>query len=209
MLPGLIASRFAIQPDIVQILLVFFAYSFIGYLLEVVVLTIENRQLVLNRGFASHMPFCIIYGFGGIFGYALLKPFEWNPLLLFFVGALLFTIFEYIVGRLQIYLFGDFWWDYTHKRFNYQGILCLQSSVGWGVGAMALVYVLHGFVVQMVGRIPAQVAAPLVAFLALAYVTDFLMSARTARQRQDAQVEEMVTKNKQVEEKRATRWNWF
>ena len=43
----------------------FFAFSFIGYLLECTVLSYENRSPVLNRGF-GHGPFCVIYGFGAL-----------------------------------------------------------------------------------------------------------------------------------------------
>ena len=43
----------------------FFTFSLIGYILECIVLTVENRKPVYNRGF-GHGPFCIIYGFGAV-----------------------------------------------------------------------------------------------------------------------------------------------
>ena len=41
----------------------FFLYSFLGYLLECIVLTVEYKRPVVDRGF-GHGPFCVIYGFG-------------------------------------------------------------------------------------------------------------------------------------------------
>ena len=45
----------------------FFMYSFLGYLLECTVLSIEYRRPVVDRGF-GHGPFCVIYGFGALGG---------------------------------------------------------------------------------------------------------------------------------------------
>ncbi len=61
-------------------------------------------------------PFCIIYGFGAMLGYALLRPFSGNYVLLYVVGAAAATAFEYLTALfLMLRLFGSFWWDYTNK----------------------------------------------------------------------------------------------
>ena len=56
----------------------FFAFSFIGYLLECTVLSYENRRPVLNRGF-GHGPFCVIYGFGALGACLILEPLAGQP----------------------------------------------------------------------------------------------------------------------------------
>ncbi|MDL2214309.1 putative ABC transporter permease [Clostridia bacterium OttesenSCG-928-O13] len=184
MLADLMHTRLLLGPNPAQLVLVFFTYSFMGYVLECIVLTIEKRQLVVNRGFANHLPFCIIYGFGAILGYGLLSPFKNNIVLLFVVGALCATVFEYLVARLQLQLFGSFWWDYSKKPFNYQGILCLESTVGWGFVAIVVIKVLHQIVAGFVRMVPPQVQTPLAFILLLAYVVDFAQSAREARQKE-------------------------
>lgn len=108
----------------------FFLYSFLGWVMECIVIRREKGRWE-NRGFA-HLPFCIIYGFGAMLGFALLRPFSGNYVLLYLVGAVLATLFEYLTARLMLRLFGTFWWDYTNKPFNYKGILCLESTLGWG-----------------------------------------------------------------------------
>ena len=65
----------------------FFVFSLLGYLLECVVLTYENKTPVINRGF-GHGPFCIIYGFGALGAVALLTPLAAAALLVF---CLLYT----------------------------------------------------------------------------------------------------------------------
>lgn len=184
MILDIIAHRLALPPQFPTVVLVFFAYSLLGYYLECVVLTIDKRRLVIDRGFASHMPFCIIYGFGGMLMFGLLAPFKDNLIALFLLGAAGATAFELLTAKLQQRIFGDFWWDYTNKPFNYKGMLCLESTIGWGFAAIIVVHFLHRPLVWLVGRIPGQLAAPLAVLLLAAYLADFILSARAAsRQR--------------------------
>lgn len=67
---------------------------------------------------------------------------------------LLATVLEYLTGIAMMRLFGSLWWDYSHKPFNYKGILCLESSVGWGVLAVLYFRVLEGLVSGYIGAIP-------------------------------------------------------
>lgn len=176
-----LTARLPIVADPVTLLLVFFIYSFSGYILECIVLSVEKRRLVVDRGFTNHLPLCIIYGFGAIGGVALLGPLRANPVLLFCAGALVATLFEYMTARLQLHLFGSFWWDYSEKPMNYKGILCLESTIGWGVAAILVVRYVHGGVVMLARMVPKNAAAVLVLALAVSYLVDFYYSARTLR----------------------------
>ena len=190
MIENILHSRLMLQPESDKIILVFFAYSFLGYLLECTVLTVEKRRIVINRGFTSHLPFCIIYGFGAILGYALLSPFKDNLPLLFLMGAVSATCLEFIVAQMQLNLFNSFWWDYSNKPFNYKGILCLESTLGWGFVAIFVVRLLHRTVVAFVNWIPQRMEAPLAAFLLTAYCVDFLLGVRVALHKKRQEQEE-------------------
>lgn len=174
--------RLSLRPEPAFLVLLFFAYAFLGNIMECLVLSAEKRQMVLNRGFVRHLPFCIIYGFGALLGYALLLPFEHSYLLLFIVGALGATAFEYFVAMLQVRMFGDFWWDYTNKPFNYKGILCLESTLGWGVLAIVIVKLGHKLLAGFVSKVPPHIATTVAVLLVLAYVMDFAFSARQSYQ---------------------------
>ena len=121
--------------DVYHAIHTFLLFGLFGYVMECVVLTIETKKLVLNRGFIKG-PFCMIYGFAAVFLPALLRPFAHHVVLLFLAGMILATLFEYLTGKVMIRLFGSLWWDYSHKKFNYKGILCLESSLGWGLLAV-------------------------------------------------------------------------
>lgn len=154
----------------------FFIYSFMGWVMECIVIRRE-KGFWENRGFAR-VPFCIIYGFGAMLGYLLLKPFSHNYFLLYLVGAVCATAFEYLTARLMLRLFGTFWWDYTNKPFNYKGILCLESTLGWGVIAVFLFAFMHKFVVGVSLAMPRTVGLMMAVILSIVYAVDFMMCMR-------------------------------
>ena len=154
----------------------FFIYSFMGWVMECIVIRRE-KGFWENRHFAR-VPFCIIYGFGAMLGYLLLKPFSHNYFLLYLVGAVCATAFEYLTARLMLRLFGTFWWDYTNKPFNYKGILCLESTLGWGVIAVFLFAFMHKFVVGVSLAMPRTVGLMMAVVLSIVYAVDFMMCMR-------------------------------
>ena len=131
--------------DVWHLVAAFCIYSVLGWLVESVYMSICNRRLT-NRGFAKG-PFCPIYGFGALAGYFLLRPFAGNPVLLYLTGAFTATVFEYLVGKAMRRLFGEVWWDYNEKPFNYQGIVCLESTIAWGFYAVIIIAIIPMLVV--------------------------------------------------------------
>ena len=74
----------------------------------------------------------------------------------------------------MIRLFGSFWWDYSKKKYNYKGIICLESSVGWGFLGIFFFCFLNGFMQSIVARIPVQPGKYMAVLLILGYGIDFL-----------------------------------
>ena len=134
--------------DVYHIVTAFFVYSVLGWLVESIYMSFCNRKLT-NRGFAKG-PFCTIYGFGAVIGYIVLHPLKGNVVLLYFTGAILATVFEYLVGLAMKKIFGIVWWDYNNKPFNYKGMICLESTVAWGFYAIIIVFFLHKAVLSLI-----------------------------------------------------------
>ena len=83
------------------------------------------------------------------------------------------TTMELITANVMIRLFGSFWWDYSHKPFNYRGIICLESSLAWGLLGLFFFYYLDGWVRTAVGYIPGRISAVMAVALTLFYLCDF------------------------------------
>lgn len=134
--------------DLYHLIQWFLAYSILGWFVESVYMSFCNRKLT-NRGFAKG-PICPIYGFGALGAYFLLQPIRERYVLLYICGAVLATVFEFLVARLMTKLFGEVWWDYSEKPFNYKGVLCLESTIAWGFYTVIMFAFLHGFVERIV-----------------------------------------------------------
>ncbi len=136
--------------DVYHLVSAFIIYSMLGWLVESIYMSFCNKKLT-NRGFAKS-PFCPIYGFGAVIGYLTLRPLETNLFQLYLTGAVLATVFEFLVGKLMLGLFGEVWWDYNDKPCNYKGIVCLESTVAWGFYAVIIIVFLHSRVMAFIDR---------------------------------------------------------
>ena len=146
--------------DIYHLLAAFVLYSILGWALESTYMSFCNHKLT-NRGFGKG-PFCPIYGFGGVLGYLILSPLRGKLVKLYFLGAILATTFEYLVGIGMIRFLGELWWDYNNKPFNYRGIICLESTVAWGFYAIGIVQFVHDAMYHIIDRVQIQVGIRLI-----------------------------------------------
>ncbi len=116
---------------------IYLVYSFLGWVGETVVATIKGRQFT-NRGMASG-PFCFVYGTAGVLLAVGLADLRTNWLALFAGSFLIATVVEWVTAKFLERVPHRRWWDYSGKKFNLDGYVCLQYSVLWGVlGAVSV-----------------------------------------------------------------------
>ncbi|MDD3277442.1 MAG: putative ABC transporter permease [Lachnospiraceae bacterium] len=164
--------------DLYHVISWFWIYSFLGWIWESSYVSIRSHKLV-NRGFVSG-PALTIYGAGAVAVYLIMKPFSGNVLLLYLGGVAVATILEYITGMLMEAIFHTNWWDYSHKKFNLQGKICLESSLFWGVMTLVLFYVFQPFVDAVVELLPRMYGEITLNIVMVVYCVDFGMSAFAA-----------------------------
>ncbi len=157
--------------DLYHLVACFFLFSIIGWVVESIYMSFCNKKLT-NRGFMTG-PFCPIYGFGATVGYILLHPFADNIVLLYLVGALLATAFEFIVAKLMLRLFGEVWWDYNDKFCNYKGVVCLESTLAWGLYAVIIITFLFDKVMSFVDKYPHSWGIKTITLVFVMAVFDF------------------------------------
>ena len=116
---------------------IYLVYSFLGWVGETVVATIKGRRFT-NRGMASG-PFCFVYGTAGVLLAVGLADLRTNWLALFAGSFLIATVVEWVTAKFLERVHHRRWWDYSGKKFNLDGYVCLQYSVLWGVlGAVSV-----------------------------------------------------------------------
>lgn len=120
---------------------IFLAYSFLGWILETISAAVKSRRF-LNRGVLTG-PVCTVYGIAAVILTVFLRELEQEGRLFFlFLGCMIWaTAVEWLAGRSLEKLHHSRWWDYSHKKWNLDGYICLEYSVIWGVlGMICLKY---------------------------------------------------------------------
>lgn len=156
---------------ILQWLLFLYIYCFIGWCWETAYVSIAKRKYV-NRGF-MHGPFLPIYGTGAIMMLVVSAPFQDNLWLTYLAGVVGATSLELVTGTAMELLFKVRYWDYSEKRFNYKGYICLSSSVAWGFFTILMTRYLHKPVEQLVLNLPAVFSRWLTIALTIYVLLDF------------------------------------
>lgn len=160
-----------------SLVILFFLYSFLGWAMETVYCSIPAQKFVY-RGFLVG-PLCPIYGFGSLAVVLILWPFRRHPELIFLFGMIITSALEYFVSVLLEKLFKKSWWDYSDKKFNVNGRICLQNSILFGILSLFLVYILHPSFLDIIDRMPVAVLLYTSGVLTLIFCIDIVFSVRT------------------------------
>ena len=115
--------------SIYELLLVFLVYSFIGWIIETVFATIRQRKIA-NRGLING-PYCVLYGVAASIISITLR--ELTGIWLFLFSSIYASVAEWIGGWLIERMYHERWWNYSNKKFNIGGYVCLSMSAFWGV----------------------------------------------------------------------------
>ena len=140
---------------IIQWFAFFMIYSFFGWCIESTLVSITKKKLV-NRGFLNG-PILPLYGFGSIVMLVSTLWIEDNIVLVYIFGAVAATGLEYFTGAAMEAMLHIKYWDYSHKKFNLHGYICLKSSLFWGVLTVFLVEVIQKPVANIVTNIDVSI----------------------------------------------------
>lgn len=138
--------------SILELASLFFCYSFLGWFIETSVATIKNKKYK-NRGFVSG-PFCLIYGFSGVFMTIFLWELHKTPAFLFFGTTIVATAIEWFTGKTFERINQEKWWDYSKKKWNLDGYICLQYSLLWGILGCIAIYWTNDFIINLFFLLP-------------------------------------------------------
>ena len=154
--------------------LLYIIYSMIGWLLEVVWTFITDKKLV-NRGFLIG-PYCPIYGTGCILMILLLQKYSDDILVLFIMSMLICSILEYATSYFMEKIFKARWWDYSNRKFNINGRICLETLIPFGILGCILIYALNPFVSKLIKAIPSNILIIISGIVFIAFLIDNIVS---------------------------------
>lgn len=169
--------------NIVQWLFIFYLYSFLGWCFESTYVSIKSKK-VINRGFMRG-PFLPLYGSGAVMMLVVSMPFAHNGMLTYIAGCIGATALEYVTGVTMEALFKVRYWDYSNKPFNFQGQICLSSTIAWGFFTVLMTRVLHPPIDHFVVSMPQQILGYVTALLTVYILIDFTLSFKAAMDLRD------------------------
>ncbi len=160
--------------NIPEYFLWFMIYAILGWAWESFITSVPQRRFV-NRGFLNG-PYCPIYGVGAllfIFGTNYIE----NPILRFLAGAIIACALEYVTSWALEKIFKARWWDYTPRRFNLNGRICLEGFLVFGIAAVVIPYI-HQYIADFTAQFTPAFINSAFSICLIILVTDIVITNR-------------------------------
>jgi len=161
-----------------QWIMFFFIYCFFGWIWESCYVSVQKKRWV-NRGFL-HLPMLPLYGSGAVMMLFVSLPVMDNLFLVYLAGVIAATALELVVGLGMEALFKVKYWDYSKDKFNYKGVICLKSSLFWGVLTLFLTEIAQVPLEKLVCGMPYVLLVILTAVIGAAFLYDTYISTKAA-----------------------------
>ncbi len=166
--------------NILNYVLMFFAFSAIGWTIESIYCSIGNKKLI-NRGFL-YGPVCPIYGAGALLFEILVTPlsdpFKTRWWLVIIVGMVVADILEYLTSYIMEKLFNARWWDYSENFLNLHGRICFKHTCYWGLFSFIFVYAVSPIYRYLIGFIPQNIRNIAVYVILVVFLVDLAFTVR-------------------------------
>ena len=159
-----------------KLFLLFLIYAFIGWIIEVIAKKIELGKFI-NRGFLIG-PYLPIYGCGGLLITLTLTRYYDSPITLFVMALFICSVLEYFTSYILEKLFNARWWDYSTKKFNINGRICLNTMAAFGALGCVVVYILNPLIFKMFSFWAENIISVVSVILGLVFIFDVVVSLK-------------------------------
>lgn len=156
--------------------LLFLIYSFLGWSIEVIAVGISKKKFI-NRGFLIG-PYCPIYGLSAIIMVFYLNRYKDDILTVFLLAVIVCSFVEYIVSYIMEKLFNARWWDYSNKKFNINGRVCLTNAFAFGILGLLLIYIVNPLLSDLLDKMSNKPLIIISTTLLTIFVIDFIVSMK-------------------------------
>ena len=161
----------------VDLVLLFFAYSFLGWCIEVTLKFFQFHRFI-NRGFLTG-PWLPIYGSGAVLitlAVNGLAPLESSVGTTFALSFVLCGTVEYGTSYVMEKRFHARWWDYSQKPMNLHGRVWIGNLILFGLGGVLIIEVLDPLFLGLIGSLSLLRRQILAGVLGSVFLADYIMS---------------------------------
>jgi uncharacterized membrane protein len=101
-----------------------------------------------------------------------------NIFIVVIVSTVVVTTLEFLTGFAMEKIFNKKWWDYSDKRFNLKGYICLKFTIGWGVFIFVFLLLLHPNISYYISSLNEGVILSMVIIFMVYLTTDVVLSTK-------------------------------
>lgn len=160
--------------EIEQYIALFFIYSIAGWIMESVSISIRNKKIT-NRGFLIG-PYCPIYGCGVVLITILLQKYHDDIPATFFLSILICGTLEYATSYFMEKIFKARWWDYSSRKFNINGRICLETLVPFGIAGTVITIWINPFLLKYINMVPTLAMHIILGIISILFIADSIVS---------------------------------
>ena len=142
--------------------------------MESVNISIRNKK-VTNRGFLIG-PYCPIYGSGVVLITILLQKYHDDIPATFFLSILICGALEYATSYLMEKIFKARWWDYSTRKFNINGRICLETLIPFGIAGTAITIWINPFLLKYINMVPKLAMHIILGIISILFIVDSVVS---------------------------------
>ncbi len=163
--------------NLLNLILLFFAYAFIGWCIEVTLKYFQFHRFI-NRGFLTG-PWLPIYGSGAALITIAVKglsPLDSSIGTTFVVSFILCGVVEYMTSFVLEKRFHARWWDYSQKPMNLHGRVWIGNLILFGLGGVLIAELFNPLLLRLSGHMSFRLREILAIVLSCVFATDYVMS---------------------------------
>ena len=153
-----------------EVFLLFLLYSFFGCVLEDAYNFLLHGEYVSKRTMLD-LPLCPVYG-GAAIVLSVVNVSQ-NPLILFLNGFFAVSAVELAYHLISDRIYGIKWWDYSGKKFNIMGGICLFYSALWGLLNIPFARYVHPLCSAWLAGMPTGEKITVAVFAGVYFFADF------------------------------------
>ena len=162
---------------LVDLILLFFAYSLLGWCIEVTLKYFEFHRFI-NRGFFAG-PVLPIYGSGAALitlAVGGLSRFESGYGTTFALSFVICGTLEYLTSFFMEKRFHARWWDYSRKPMNLHGRVWIGNLLLFGLGGVAIVHIFNPLLFRALDAASAAAKEVAAGILLAVFAADYVLS---------------------------------
>ena len=138
-----------------------------------------RRGTYINCGVLNG-PWCPIYGFAAALLILLLNIVDTDSKIFLLLSSMLIaSLIELIAGFILEKVFHKKWWDYSDKKFNLAGYICLEYSLLWGALCFIIYEIIHPMIKTMVAAMATKLLFAINTIVLILFVIDTISTFNT------------------------------